>query len=122
MGNFYNKIAVLTLGIISSIFIFLNVGNPIALDSNIFVKKEIVQGSTFSVLLSGAGIATATANAILESSKPIYDLASISAGKNLTLVYGKEGGVDRAGLPNRKRADRDACRHLHDGQQRIDAT
>lgn len=54
---------------------------------DVVVKKEITAGSTFSLLANSAGIATATVNRILESSRPVYDLATIVAGKELEFIY-----------------------------------
>ena len=48
-------------------------------------------------------------------------------GGALTMLDGRsgggggEGGVDRAGLADSKRADGDSARHLHDGEQRVEA-
>ncbi|MDP3999241.1 MAG: peptidoglycan DD-metalloendopeptidase family protein [bacterium] len=59
---------------------------------DIVVKKEITAGSTFSLLANSAGLATATVNQILESSKSVYDLAMISAGKELEFIYDEATG------------------------------
>lgn len=60
-----------------------------AADTDIVVKRDILTGSTFSVIASEAGIPTSTANAILNSAKENYDLAKIVAGKQLVFVYDK---------------------------------
>ncbi|OGY63204.1 MAG: hypothetical protein A3I89_01060 [Candidatus Harrisonbacteria bacterium RIFCSPLOWO2_02_FULL_41_11] len=62
-------------------------------DADLVVKKEILQGATFSVMASETGVATDTANAILDGAKKVYNLASIAAGKKLEFVYDKNGAL-----------------------------
>ncbi len=61
--------------------------------SDIVVKKEILTGSTFSVLASEAGLTADVANQILESAKSVYNLAQIKAGKELVFVYNSDGSL-----------------------------
>ncbi len=71
-------------------------GNSFSLSAKpekIVVKKEILAGATFSVLAGQSGIATTTANAILASAKNVYDLARITAGKHIALVYDPVSGA-----------------------------
>jgi murein DD-endopeptidase MepM/ murein hydrolase activator NlpD len=65
---------------------------PIEPEKIVF-KKEILTGATFSVLAGQSGIATSTANAILASAKSVYDLARITAGKEIALVYDVASGA-----------------------------
>lgn len=51
------------------------------------VKKEIPAGATFSALLRTSGIATNTTEALLAAALPVYDVATIKAGKTLDLVF-----------------------------------
>ena len=60
--------------------------------SPITIKKEILAGSTFSVMADEAGIAVETAAKLLDSAKGVYDLANIAAGKDLIFVYNSETG------------------------------
>lgn len=82
------------VGLIGSAFSFL-VGSSNKIQSNpdIIVKKDILTGSTFSILASEAGIASDTANKILESAKKIYDLSNIKVGKELDFVFDKKTGA-----------------------------
>ena len=52
-----------------------------------WVSLEISPNATFGALMAQAGIATATANAIHESSLDVYDLAKIKAGYFLDLKF-----------------------------------
>lgn len=60
--------------------------------SPIIIKKEILTGSTFSVMAREAGIAVETASKLLDGAKEIYDLADIAAGKDLVFIYNGETG------------------------------
>lgn len=85
----------IVMGLISA-FIFLSQNNLLNLvtgPKDIVIKKEILSGSTFSVLASNAGVATDTVNQILENSKEVYDLAKIVAGKELTFIYEPDGDL-----------------------------
>lgn len=46
---------------------------------------QIQSGDTFTALLEAHGVLVATANEILEASKPVYDFAAIRAGKTIVL-------------------------------------
>ena len=89
------KTLLVTAGLLGSAFLFWESVGLIGIsvhDSRVMVKKEILTGSTFSVMASEAGIATSTVNVILEEAKNVYDLARIVAGKELAFVYNKESG------------------------------
>lgn len=78
------------IGLISASAIFLGADNlGILEDSNLIVKKEILAGSTFSIIASEAGVATSTAGFILETAKKVYDLSLVRAGKELVFVFDK---------------------------------
>lgn len=61
-------------------------------NKDLVVYKEIPAGATFSFLASELGIATATRQLILESAKPVYNLAQIVAGKELVTIYDSDSG------------------------------
>ncbi|MHB9019935.1 MAG: peptidoglycan DD-metalloendopeptidase family protein [Minisyncoccota bacterium] len=90
MPLFLGKILVATGLVVGSAFMFLggNSWNTTSLeDQDIVIKKEILTGSTFSVMASQAGVATDTVSAILENTKKVYDLALIRAGKEIVFVF-----------------------------------
>lgn len=62
-------------------------------EPDLIVKKEILAGSTFSVLANQAGLATTTVNEILAGAKSVYDLSQITAGKELFFVFDKTSGA-----------------------------
>lgn len=84
-------------GILGATLLFLG-KNHLLIPPNpdIVVKKEILAGSTFSVLAAENGIATATRSAILASAKKVHDLANLAAGKELSFVYDGNSGVLKA--------------------------
>ncbi len=85
------KILVATGLVVSSAFMFLTSSvNLTPEKQDIVIKKEILTGSTFSVMASQAGVATSTIGAILENSKKVYDLALIRAGKELVFKFDEE--------------------------------
>lgn len=90
MGYLTGGKALLALGLIAVSAVFLQGKNnlflPVA-DPDVVVKRDILTGSTFSVIASEAGIATSTAGEILNSAKEVYDLAKIVAGKQLVFIY-----------------------------------
>lgn len=57
-----------------------------------FLKTTIPAGATFSDLSRWLGITTDTANAIFESAKGKYDLATIVKGRDLALTFDALGG------------------------------
>lgn len=60
------------------------------------LKTTIPTGATFSDLSRWLGIATNTANAILESAKGKYNLATIVKGRDLALVFDAfDGGLNK---------------------------
>ena len=59
------------------------------------VKIIVPQGATFAVLLSKMGIATSTANQILENSKNVYDFSKIVSGREMAFVFANTDGVLR---------------------------
>lgn len=85
------KILAATGLIVGSAFMFLTSSiNPTQDSQDIIVKKEILTGSTFSIIASQAGVATDTVSAILENTKKVYDLSSIRAGKELVFKFDNE--------------------------------
>jgi murein DD-endopeptidase MepM/ murein hydrolase activator NlpD len=78
-------------GLIGSALFFLK-GNSTQLQENqdLVIKKEILTGSTFSIVASQAGVATDTVNAIFESAKKVYDLSTVKAGKEMVFTFDKE--------------------------------
>lgn len=83
------KILVVTGLVVSSAFMFLG-GDGLNINpesQDIIIKKEILTGSTFSVMASQAGVATSTVGIILENTKKVYDLALIRAGKELVFKF-----------------------------------
>lgn len=78
-------------GFLVGIFLLAVIGHRISVKKPpITVKKEILIGSTFSVMAGEAGIAPETASKLLVSANGIYDLANIAAGKDLFFVYNGE--------------------------------
>jgi len=64
-----------------------------ALPNEKIVRIAINSGDTFVSLASSVGIATSTAQAILEGSKKVYDLSSIRAGKEMAIVFSLADGA-----------------------------
>lgn len=91
MSLFLGKILTATGLVVGSALMFLTSSiNPAQESRDLIVKKEILTGSTFSVIASQAGVATDTVSAILENSKKVYDLALIRAGKEIAFVFDKD--------------------------------
>jgi murein DD-endopeptidase MepM/ murein hydrolase activator NlpD len=92
--NFLRKALFIALAVSGLVFAWtgLKFSEPDISEPDIIVKKEILTGSTFSVLASQAGLATTTANEILASAKSVYDLSQIKAGKELAFVFNKTSG------------------------------
>ena len=65
----------------------LSFGGNKVVPSDTTVKKEIPSGATFSALLRASGIATNTTEALLAAALPVYDVATIKAGKTLDLIF-----------------------------------
>ncbi|MBU4347996.1 peptidoglycan DD-metalloendopeptidase family protein [Patescibacteria group bacterium] len=92
--SFIGKILV-TTGIIGSAFFFLNADNFALfksqswLNGDLVINKEVLLGSTFSVLSSQAGVATSTVDDILKKAKGTYDLSNIKTGNELIFVFNK---------------------------------
>lgn len=83
-----NKLTIVWILALAASGVFLIADKNYKLFSrDVVVKKEITAGSTFSLLANSAGIATVTVNRILESSRPVYNLATIVAGKDLEFIY-----------------------------------
>ena len=59
------------------------------------VKIAIPQGATFAALLSKMGIATSTANQILENSKNVYDFSKIVSGREMAFTFANADGALR---------------------------
>ena len=84
-----------TTGIVGSVFLFFNADNSVLfkgqswLNGDLVINKEILLGSTFSVLSSQAGVPTTTVSDILNETKGVYDLANIKAGNELFFVFNK---------------------------------
>ncbi|MDO8442792.1 MAG: peptidoglycan DD-metalloendopeptidase family protein [bacterium] len=94
MPIFLGKILAATGLVVGSVFMFLTGSvNPAQNSQDIIIKKEILTGSTFSIIASQAGVATDTVSAILEDTKRIYDLSSIRAGKELVFKFDEETNV-----------------------------
>ncbi|MFH1667692.1 MAG: hypothetical protein ABH884_01540, partial [Candidatus Komeilibacteria bacterium] len=55
-------------------------------------KIEIIDGSTYGVLMDSVGINATTSQAIFEASEDIYDLSRIRLGRTLDIVYDKKSG------------------------------
>jgi len=83
------------VGIVLGLTIFLFKGTDIFVEpsNEVIVKKEILKGSTFSVLASEAGVTTSTVQTLLKSVKYVYNLARITAGKEIKFVFDRETGV-----------------------------
>jgi len=84
------KILVATGLVLGSSLLFLKDALIFQTNTDLIVTKEIISGSTFSVVASDAGLATSTIASILDSAKKVYDLALIRAGKDLVFVFDKE--------------------------------
>jgi len=88
--------ALVIMGVLGAAVVFL--GGEAFIDlipdnQNIVVRKEILTGSTFSVIAGQAGVATSTVIDILEKTKKIYNLAQIGAGKELIFIFDKVSGA-----------------------------
>lgn len=70
-----------------------NADNPSKEADFLIIKKEILSGASFSILTKESGLATATRQAILESSESVYDLSQIAAGKELIFAYDESSGI-----------------------------
>lgn len=94
MSHFFGKALLVSLVIVgSAVFVWKKAEFSLPTEpQKIVFKKEILTGSTFSILAGQSGIATSTANAILASAKGVYDLARITAGKQIALVYDAASG------------------------------
>jgi murein DD-endopeptidase MepM/ murein hydrolase activator NlpD len=95
MSRIFWRIALVSLVVaVSAIFVWKKAEFSLPTEpQKIVFKKEILTGSTFSILAGQSGIATSTANAILASAKSVYDLARITAGKEIALVYDAASGA-----------------------------
>ncbi|MDP3729390.1 MAG: M23 family metallopeptidase [bacterium] len=80
------------------LFLFFGDNSAFISHPDIVVRKEILQGSTFSVIASDAGVATDTVNTLLESTKDIYDLARITAGKTIDFLFENNASTTFKGL------------------------
>lgn len=88
--------ALVIAGVLGATAIFLGGDAFVSLipdNQNIVIKKEILTGSTFSVIAGQAGVATSTAMEILDKTKKVYNLAQIGAGKELVFVFDKDSGA-----------------------------
>lgn len=90
MAGFLGKMSLVVAAI--GLPVFLLAGNYAGLHQRSLknVSKEILTGSTFSVLAGEMGIATSTANEMLSAAKNVYDLATIVAGKEIIFGYDPE--------------------------------
>lgn len=59
------------------------------------VTITVPKGATFAVLLSSVGIATSTANQILENSKDVYDFSKIVSGREMAFTFANADGALR---------------------------
>ncbi|MEK7590112.1 MAG: peptidoglycan DD-metalloendopeptidase family protein [Patescibacteria group bacterium] len=59
------------------------------------VTITVPNGATFAVLLNSVGIATSTANQILENSKDVYDFSKIVSGREMAFTFAHSDGVLR---------------------------
>ena len=90
------KILLGVVGVAGSAFLFFNANSFLTAEPKTFnIKKEILTGSTFSILAQEAGVATATRLALLEQARPVYDLSQITAGKELEFVFDTGSGLLR---------------------------
>jgi len=89
MPLFLGKFLVVTGIVVSSALMFLNGdGLKTTIESkDVIIKKEILTGSTFSIIATQMGVATDTVSAILKDSKKVYDLALVRAGKELVFKF-----------------------------------
>src|SRR3989344_742639 len=88
-----SKVLMAIAGIAGAAFMVSGGYSAILKNPDITVKKEIFPGATFGLLASVAGIATSTREAVLSGAKGVYDLASITAGKELSFVYDQASGA-----------------------------
>ncbi len=96
MPKFLNRRNFLIAGMLGLSLLFLGGNNHFSLEqeeSLDIIRKDILTGSTFSVIASEAGVATSTASAILAEAKEVYDLAKIVAGKQIAFAYDKTTGA-----------------------------
>jgi len=80
------------LAVVAAAAVGLSVENFVPPNEKI-VTVAINSGDTFASLASSVGIATSTAQAILEGSKKVYDLSSIRAGKEMAIVFSLTDGA-----------------------------
>lgn len=92
--NRFRKILI-GLGAIILEIIGLIVFNSVSGPKDITVKKEILAGSTFSVLGHQMGMATATIDSILKNAAGIYDFSQIQAGKSIAFIYSPENKLKK---------------------------
>lgn len=93
MSFLLKKAVFLFIGVAGLAIFWLGAGNILEENDFLIIKKEILLGSAFNVLAEESGLATATRQAILESSKPVYDLSQIVAGKELIFAYDENSGI-----------------------------
>lgn len=59
------------------------------------ITITVPSGATFAALLSSVGIATSTANQILENSKDVYDFSKIVSGREMAFTFANADGALR---------------------------
>lgn len=59
------------------------------------ITITVPSGATFAALLSTVGIATSTANQILENSKDVYDFSKIVSGREMAFTFANADGALR---------------------------
>ena len=77
----------------SAVAFFTNSVSVAPKNNDLVIKKEILTGSTFSVIAAQAGVASDTANNIFQSAKDIYDLSTIKAGKEIDFIFNNDTGA-----------------------------
>lgn len=92
MFSVIKKVLILAIGVGGALILLLSNNLSQLEDKDMVVRKKIPSGATFSFLASELGIATATRQLILESAKPVYNLAQIVAGKELVAIYNFKSG------------------------------
>ncbi len=87
MGLLTGKTALIgALGVLSAFLFFA--GKEFILANQVRVmRREIPTGATFTALAINSGLATSTAGEILKAAASVYDLAMISAGRDLVFEY-----------------------------------
>ena len=104
MKKYFNPIIIIIIILLISAiyFSFLKVDNTkvsqgeesaiVALPEKLdrIEKLEIVEDSTYGLLMGETGISYATSQAIYEASQDVYDLVKIRLGRFLELVYDKD--------------------------------